>query len=290
MPPLLINPQGIIKDNDAVIFFNFREDRMRQIIQPFIDSNFNKFSIQPLKNIFVAGMTQYIEGNSNLHIAFPSPVILNGLAETLSKNGKKQLRIAETEKYAHVTFFFNCLKNGAFEGEKDILIKSDRAPLDDPKMKAVEITEEFLKALKSDEFDFILINFANPDMLAHYGQMDKVIPGLETVDKMMGFIRQAVLIKNGFLMIASDHGNAEALTYKGTGEAETKHNPNPVPIYFVASNLEQARTEEEIKASRKEAKALLSDIAPTVLELMDIEKPLEMTGESLLKLLNYSAA
>ena len=287
MPPIVVNKDGMIRDNDALILFDFREDRMRELLTAFIEKKFDKFERVLPNNLFVATMTQYLENRDNYTAAFLPPEAKNGLSEIISLHGKKQLHIAETEKYAHVTYFFNGLKNGEFEGENDVLITSDRDIASNPSMKAREITDEVVQAISKNFYDFILINFANPDMLAHLGKMDAVIEGIEIVDECVEKIKNAVLANNGALLVTADHGNAEGMTYASSGTAETKHSTNPVPLYLVTNEHGRERSDEEIEKTMKEPVGLLADIAPTVLELMEIEKPAEMTGSSLL---NYLAA
>ncbi len=282
IPPTVIDDTGVIRENDALIFFNFREDSMRQIVEAFVDKDFNLFGKKELNNLYVASLTQYIE-NANLHVAFPIPEIKNGLAEALSKNSKKQYHIAETEKYAHVTYFFNCLKNAPFDGETDFLSESVKNPLENPEMKADDITEKVLSEL--DRYDFFVINFANGDILSHLGNLGAVIKGVQAIDEAVGKIKSAVLERGGTMIITADHGNAESLTYISSGESETKHNDNPVPFYLIGKQFERVRRDDEIESTMTKSLGLLADVAPTVLELMEIEKPAEMTGESLIKIL-----
>ncbi|HEY4474989.1 MAG TPA: 2,3-bisphosphoglycerate-independent phosphoglycerate mutase [Candidatus Paceibacterota bacterium] len=282
IPPTVIEDVGIVQENDSLVFFNFREDSMRQIIEVFIDKEFNIFSKKELANLFIVSLTQYIE-NPNLHVAFPIPEIKNGLAEVLSKNGKKQYHITETEKYAHVTYFFNCFKNMPFSGETDFLSESVKNPTENPEMRANEITEMVLSEL--DNYDFFVINFANGDILSHLGNLEVVIKGVQAVDEALGKIKSAVLGRGGVMIVTADHGNAESLTYQSSGESETKHNDNPVPFYLIGKEFEKPRTEKDIKLSMDKPSGLLADVAPTILELMGIEKPAEMTGESLLKII-----
>ena len=283
IPPLLLDPSGTIQENDAVIFFNFREDSMRQITKAFLDEDLTTFERTKVNGLFVVGMTPYSE-DSDLHAAFEIPEIKNGLAEVLSLNGKKQFHIAESDKYAHATFFFNCLKNKVFDGETDIFIKSIRKPDQEPEMMAREILEKVLEELKRDYYDFIIINFANADLVAHSGNLEKTVRGVETVDVCVGKLKEAVFEKDGIMVITADHGNAEGLTYKG-GESETKHNLSPVPFHIVVKEYERQRTKEEIKEALSGPKGIIADIAPTIVEMMGIPKPEEMTGESLFKLL-----
>lgn len=284
MPPIIFDPNGTIKSGDALIFFNFREDRMKQIVQTFAQEEFNKFETVKMPNLLTVCMTQYLE-NANLHVAFPPTQINNCLSEVISTSGLKQLHVAETEKYAHVTFFFNAFRQHPFDGETDVLIKSNKVATEDPAMKANEIHEAAIKGLESDVNSFILVNFANADMLSHMGDFAQVVKGVEILDALIEKLRRAVLARNGYLIITSDHGNAESLTYKGTGDSETKHNPNPVPLYLISKEYERARTPEETTRSTTSPRGFLSDVAPTVLDLLGIQKPVEMTGDSLLKTL-----
>jgi len=281
MPAIVADPDGTIRNDDAIIFFNFREDRMKQITEAFTSANFDKFERNNFPNLLVICMTQYLE-NAGLNIAFLPSEISNCLAETISKANLKQLHITETEKYAHVTFFFNALKQTPFDGEDDVLIKSERDATIDPAMKAREILTETTTRINKDDYSFVLVNFANADMLAHMGNFENVVKGIGILDAEIDKLRRAVLAKDGYLIITSDHGNAESLTYRGTGTPETRHNPNPVPLYFVTKEAERTRTEEEIKYSTDQAQGFLSDVAPTILELLQITKPDEMTGDSLL--------
>ena len=282
IPPTVIDDAGIILENDALIFFNFREDSMRQLAEAFVNKDFNIFQKKELNNLYIASLTRYIE-SPNLHVAFPIPEIKNGLAEVLSNNNKKQYHVAETEKYAHVTYFFNCLKNVPLDGETDFLSESLKNPLENPEMKADDITEKVLSEL--DRYDFFVINFANADTLSHFGNLEVAVKGIEAIDKAMGKIKSAVLERSGVMIITADHGNAESLTYKSSGESETKHNDNPVPFYLVGKEFERRRSDNDIESTMKQASGLLADVAPTILELMGIEKPVEMTGDSLLHLL-----
>ncbi len=282
IPPIIVDESGIIQKNDALIFFNFREDSMRQLAETFVDKEFNIFERKELNNLFVVSLTQYVE-SPNLHVVFPIPEIKNGLAEVLSKNNKKQYHIAETEKYAHVTYFFNCLKNVPFDGETDFLSESIKNPSENPEMKAGDIAERVLSEL--DRYDLFVVNFANGDTLSHFGNLEVAVKGIQAVDEAVGKIKSAVLEKGGVMIVTADHGNAESLTYKSSGESETKHNDNPVPFYLVDKQFERTRRDDEIEAAMVKAAGLLADIAPTVLELMGIEKPVEMTGDSLLKII-----
>ena len=284
IPPIIVSPDGLIRNGDSLIFFNFREDHMKQLIEAFTLSNFNKFPRTITSDLCVVCMTQYIE-NADLNVAFPPLDVNNCLAETISKAGLRQTHIAETEKYAHVTYFFNALKQSPFNGEDDILIKSERNATADPAMKAREILTETVKRINDNNYEFILVNFANPDMMAHMGNFENVVKGIEILDGEIGKLREAIMANDGYLIITSDHGNAESLTYKGTGTQETRHDPNPVPIYLISKESERTRTVAEISYSTDQPQGFLSDVAPTILELLNIPKPDEMTGNSLLPML-----
>ena len=276
LPAMLLDEQGTVKENDALVFFNFREDSMRQIAKSFIETEFEIFPVERFQNLFVVGMTQYLE-DSRLNVAFSIPEIKNGLAEVLSLNGKTQFHIAETEKYAHVTYFFNCLNNEPYDGETDVFIESLKNHLENPAMKAPDITDKIIEHVKADRYDFYVINFANADVLSHMGNFEATIKGVEAIDGQIGRLLDAVLEKDGTMLITADHGNAEALLYQLTGEKETKHNDNPIPFYLVSKQFEGPRSDETPQIN-----GLLADVAPTVLALMGIEKPEEMNGESLL--------
>ncbi len=285
IPPILLDSEGLIQEGDAIIFFNFREDSMRQITRAFIDDEVVQFfERKKIDNLVVVGMTQYLE-HPGLLVAFPAPEVKNCLAEILSLNNKTQLHVAETEKYAHVTYFFNCLKNNPFPGETDIFIKSIRRAENEPEMMANEILERTIEEINKDFFDFVVVNFANADIVAHSGNLEKTVKGVETVDVCIGKLKEAIFAKDGILIITADHGNAESLTYKG-GEAETKHNLNPVPFHVIVNEYERPRNEEEIQEALSGPKGLITDVAPTILEIFGITKPPEMTGESLFKILS----
>lgn len=283
LPPLLLDEQGLIKENDAIIFFNFREDSMRQITRSFIEKDFQIFPVKQFENVFIVTMTQYLV--DSLNVAFPIPQLKNGLAEVLSQNKKIQYHISETEKYAHVTYFFNCLNNVPYDGETDVFIESDRKYLENPEMRTSEIVEKVINSLNENSFDFYVINFANTDILSHSGDFNTTIKGVEAVDSAVGKLLKTIIEKDGIMIVTSDHGNAESMLYKSSGESATKHDDNPVPFYLIGKEFERPRSNDEIETTMNQSSGLLSDVAPTILELMGIEKPAEMTGESLLNLL-----
>lgn len=293
MPPITdtaFNYNGL-KDGDALIFFNFREDSMRQILRSFIEPDFNLFPRANVANLYIATMTQYLEPQANTPspaVAFLLPQIKNGLAEYLSTSGKTQLHIAETEKYAHVTYFFNGLKNTAYQGETDIFVDSIKNIQENPQMSAPEITAKVLEALDQDLYDFIILNFANTDLLAHTGDYEAVVKGVEAVDQSLELIKARILGRNGVMIVTADHGNAESLVYRASGEAETKHDDSPVFCYLVGNGYESQKSEQKMIDETASINGILSDVAPTILELMGLPQPPEMNGQSLLPLLTVS--
>lgn len=274
--PAISLKEHAIKDGDSLIFFNFREDSMREIVQAFVDPKFDKFKRTLPANLYVASMTQYLE-SPELHALFPPPAIPHPLAEVLSANGKKQYHIAETDKYAHVTYFFNGLRNTPYEQETDLFVESLPDPIANPQMKAAEIANHVVSELDRDGYDFYVINFANGDILAHLGNLEAAIKGVEAVDAAIGTLKQKILEKNGVMLITADHGNVESMIYKATGEQETKHDDNPVHFVTIGNEFENKGE----GMGKSEISGLLSDVAPTVLELMGIQQPEEMTGTSL---------
>lgn len=278
----------LIRDNDSLIFFDFREDSTRQIVAPFVLENFSEFERIPLKNLWITTMTQY-DKTFPTAVAFPPQKITKSLTSILAENGFKQLKIAETEKYYHLTFFFNGLTDEIFPNEFRILIPSKETPYIDqsPEMRAPEITERLLVALEEGTYDFIAVNYANPDTLAHTGNYQAVIQGLEILDELLGKVYEVSKKLNATLIITSDHGNAEKLYNPLTGEKETQHNINPVPFYLIDERfkLKKERTLQEIIYLEQHTQGVLADVTPTILELMNLPIPKEMVGKSLLKYL-----
>jgi 2,3-bisphosphoglycerate-independent phosphoglycerate mutase len=279
--PSVVGEPRFISDNDAVICFNFREDRMRQLTEAFTVPGFNNFPVKNFKNLHFAIFTNY-DTKFNLPVAFPEETVDSPVGKIVSDGGLRQLRIAETEKYAHVTYFFNGLKEEPFPNEFRILVPSENAVRYDsyPEMKASAITDRVLAALTEGTFDFILVNYANPDMVAHTGNYEATLKAIKVVDKEISRLMESVLGGDHVLIITSDHGNAEALLDLKTGEPETKHDPNPVPIFLVGKRYRKSSSENPL--TPLPVMGILSDIAPTVLELMNLSKPPEMTGQSLL--------
>ncbi len=268
-----------ITENDAVIFCNFREDGMRQLAAPFSGTYpIDAPALAPLPNkIYTATMTAY-ETASQAHVAFSPQNIINTLGDVLAANGKSQMRIAETEKYAHVTYFFNGLRNDPLAGEYRVLIPSENIARHDdkPEMMTAEITSRAITAIE-EGIDFMLVNFAAPDVIAHTGNFEAALRAIRAADREAGTIAQAALARGACCIITADHGNAEQMRDPVTGMPETQHDANPVPVILIAKELERPRA--AINAT--EIAGVLADIAPTILELMNIPKPVEMTGESL---------
>ena len=264
-------PLAKIENGDSVIFFNFRPDRARQLTRAIVDDKFDGFKTDKLDIDFVC-MTEYDDTMPNVKIAFKPEELTNTFGEVVSKLGKKQLRIAETEKYAHVTFFFNGGREEPYPGEDRILVNSPKVATYDlqPEMSAYEVTEKVVEAINSEKYDTIVLNFANTDMVGHTGNIDAAIKAVEAVDKCVGEIVEAVQKQNGVLLITADHGNAEQMIDYQTGEPLTSHTTNLVPLILVG--MENV----ELKDGR------LCDLTPTMLDIMEEQKPKEMTGESLL--------
>ena len=267
-------PVATIKDGDSVVFFNFRPDRAREMTRVFCADNFDGFDRgERVKTEFVC-FTEYDVTIPNKKVAFVKEEITNTFGEYLAKNHMTQARIAETEKYAHVTFFFNGGVEEPNEGETRILVKSPKVATYDlkPEMSAYEVCDKLTGAIRSGDYDVIVINFANPDMVGHTGVEAAAIQAIEAVDECVGKAVDAVKETDGVMFICADHGNAEKLIDEETGEPFTAHTTNPVP--FILFNADPAYSLRE--------GGCLADIAPTLLELMGMEQPKEMSGTSLL--------
>ncbi|MBI2459643.1 MAG: 2,3-bisphosphoglycerate-independent phosphoglycerate mutase [Parcubacteria group bacterium] len=280
-------PVAKIEDGDAVIFFNYRPDRARALTKAFVLPGFAKFKREKYLNIFFAAFTEY-EKDLPVAIVFPPEILQNTLGEILSQAGLKQLRIAETEKYAHVTYFFNGGREIKSLGEERILVSSPAVSSYDlkPEMSALEITDQVLKAIEQASYDFILINFANTDMVAHTGNLPATVRAVEIVDKCAGKIVSAVLAKGGLLFITADHGNAEGLFNMQTGLIDKEHSANPVPLLIIGQEYEgkslSLTDAPGGDLSLIQPQGLLSDVAPTILKVMGLAKPSQMTGRSLI--------
>lgn len=266
-------PVAKIQDNDAVIFYNFRPDRAIQISNTFTNEDFRSFDRgeQHPKGLHFVCLTHFSETVDG-YVAFKPTNLDNTLGEVLSQNGLKQLRIAETEKYPHVTFFMSGGREAEFPGEKRILIDSPKVATYDlkPEMSAYEVTDALVKEIEADNFDAILLNFANPDMVGHSGMLEPTIKAIETVDECLGRIIDLILSKGGTAIITADHGNAdEVITLDD--EPMTAHTTNPVPVIVTKKGLELRQD------------GILGDLAPTMLDLLGVALPVEMTGKSIIK-------
>ena len=274
--PILItnneNEVTTISKNDSVIFYNFRPDRARQITRALVDKEFDAFETEKL-NLYYVCFTEYDKEMPNVNVAYKPESIENTFGEYISKKGLTQLRIAETEKYAHVTFFFNGGREAPYENEDRILIPSPKVETYDmqPEMSAVEVTKNVVEAIRAKKYDAIILNYANPDMVGHTGSLEATIKALEVIDNCIGEVVKAIEEQNGYLIITADHGNAEQMIDYKTGEPHTAHTTNDVPLVLIGK--------ENIKL--KSGK--LCDLVPTMLELMEIEQPEEMTGVSLIE-------
>ena len=268
------SPVATIEDGDSIIFFNFRPDRAREITRAFCSDEFDSFDRGSRKQVTYVCFTDYDVTIPNKEIAFGKVAMTNTFGEWLAANGLKQARIAETEKYAHVTFFFNGGVEEPNKGEDRFLIPSPKVATYDlqPQMSAPEVCDTLVEKIRSGEYDVIVTNFANADMVGHTGVESATIEAVECLDKCIGKIVEAIEEVNGQLFICADHGNAEMLVDPATGDPLTAHTTDPVP--FILVNYDPAYTLRE--------GGCLADIAPTLIEMMGMEKPAEMTGESLL--------
>ena len=278
MPTVIVEnnkPVSLINENDSIVFFNFRPDRAREITRAIVDTDFTGFERKNIKTLFVC-MTTYDITIKNVNVAFGPQSLENTLGEYIARNGKTQLRAAETEKYAHVTFFFNGGVEEANKDEDRLLIPSPKVATYDlqPQMSAYELTDELLSKIDEKKYDFIVVNYANPDMVGHTGVIDAAIKAVETVDECVGKVVDKVLLNGGEVIITADHGNAEYMLDPKTGATITAHSVNPVPFIVVSDKL---------KNTKLKSNGRLSDIAPTILDLMNLEKPQEMSGQSLIQ-------
>ena len=268
--PVVCDAEGSISDNDSVIFFNFRPDRARELTRALVDPEFSGFTRQLFPLTFVC-TTEYDASMPNVEVAFPRQSVVNGLGEYLSRMGMTQLRIAETEKYAHVTFFFNGGVETVFPGEDRCLIPSPKVATYDlqPEMSAPAVCEECVKRIESGAYDVIVLNFANCDMVGHTGVFDAAVKAVETVDTCVGKVVEATRRQGGIAMVTADHGNAEVMK-QADGSPMTAHTTNPVPFILVGAGSELRQG------------GCLADIAPTILDVLGLNQPEEMTGKTLI--------
>ncbi|MCU7960712.1 MAG: 2,3-bisphosphoglycerate-independent phosphoglycerate mutase [gamma proteobacterium symbiont of Bathyaustriella thionipta] len=274
--PTVITENGaapvFIKDGDAVIFMNYRSDRAREITRPFIEPDFDSFPRKVVRKL--GSFTSLTEYNSefDIPVAFPPERLKNVFGEYIANLGLHQLRLAETEKYAHVTFFFNGGREQPFDGEERILVQSpDVATYDlQPEMSAQEVTVKLVEAIESGSYDAIIVNYANSDMVGHTGKLDAAIKAIETLDKSLGRVLTAIRRAGGEMLITADHGNSELMLDSETGQPHTAHTTNPVPLIYVGRKATLADS------------AALCDIIPTLLQIMDLPLPGEMSGHQLI--------
>lgn len=273
--PTVCSKGEIISENDSVIFFNFRPDRAREITRTFVDPDFKGFERKAFFPLYYVCMTQYDAEMPNVHVAFKPETLVNTMGEIISKHGLKQLRIAETQKYAHVTFFFNGGEEKVYPGEDRVLIDSPKISTFDlkPEMSAYEVCDAACERVLSDKYDVVILNYANCDMVGHTGVFDAAVKAVETVDECVGKLADATLKMNGVILITADHGNADKM-YEDDGSPFTAHTTNPVPLIVAGYGT-------DFKLKEKGGK--LCDLSPTMLDIMGIEKPKEMTGESLIE-------
>ena len=280
-------PVATIGSGDAVIFFNYRPDRAREITKAFVLPSFEKFARPEIKDLYFASMTE-LEKDLPVNVAFPPQAIENCLAKVVADAGLRQLHIAETEKYAHVTFFMNGMIETEFPGEDRVIIPSPRVSTYDkaPEMSALQIAERVVAEVNKGSYDLIILNFANPDMVAHTGDEQATIVSCETVDKALGMIVDATLAQGGACIITADHGNAEEVKNLMTNEIDKEHSTNPVPFVVIAKQFEGMRAPVGDVVggdlSLTTPVGMLADVAPTILKLLELPLPPEMTGKALI--------
>ncbi len=267
------NPVATIQDGDAVFCFNYRADRMRQITKAFTLDNFAPFDVKSM-DLNYATMTRYDE-EFDVPVAFPPVEIDKTLGELVAEQGLKQLRISETEKYAHVTYFLNCGREEPFRDEDRLLIPSPKVATYDlqPEMSTPELTDRVIESIEKDNYSLIVMNFPNPDMVGHSGDIDATTKAVSTIDDAVGRIAETMFAHEGVVIVTADHGNAEQLIDEATGGLHTAHTTNPVPFLLM-----DQKEQRQLRTGGQ-----LSDIAPTILQIMGIDQPREMTGKSLIK-------
>ncbi|WP_381419972.1 2,3-bisphosphoglycerate-independent phosphoglycerate mutase [Staphylococcus hyicus] len=271
VPFVVENQNNGVNDGDAVIFYNFRPDRAGQLSEIFTDKAFNGFEVERVNDLFYATFTKYND-NVDAEIVFEKVDLTNTIGEVAQDNGLTQLRIAETEKYPHVTYFMNGGQNEEFKGERRRLINSPKVATYDlkPEMSAYEVKDALLEELAKGDLDLIILNFANPDMVGHSGMLEPTIKAIEAVDECLGAVVDKILEMDGYAIITADHGNSdEVLT--DDDQPMTTHTTNPVPVIVTKEGVELRET------------GRLGDLAPTLLDLLNLKQPAEMTGESLIK-------
>lgn len=277
--------QSVIQPGDAMIFFDFREDSILQLAESFADPEFQGFPRRMIENLYIATMTEYRPGLT-AHVAFPPQRITAPLAKVLADAEKRQLHLAESEKAAHVTYFFDGLRSEPFPQELWVIIPSPKSFKfeEKPELAAHDIMHRLVEAIEEGIYDFIVVNFANPDLIAHTGDFNAALKVVTLMDALMNRLAKVCLAAKSPLIITADHGNIESMINPLTGTVETRHDPSPVPLHLIDQRFARPRSEEEIRRAEREINGSLADVAPTILNLFGIPKPPEMTGESLLPL------
>lgn len=277
-------PVGLIQNGDACVFMNFREDRARQIAKALALPTFAKFERpKRLEDFELITMTEY-EANLPVRVAFPPQIITTPLAKVLSDRKLRHLHVAESEKYAHVTYFFNGGREEPFDGEERKIVPSPKTDSFDttPAMSAPEVTQTFLEEFLPNDYVFGVLNYSNADMVGHTGNIDATIEALQIVDAEIWKLLEPLLADGVHVFITADHGNAETMIHGTTKKSEHSHSNNPVPLWYVTPTNHRERSEEEIFATKSQAVGFLGDVAPTILDVFDMQQPPEMTGRSLL--------
>lgn len=280
MEPIVFDNTGI-KSNDAVIFFNFRTDRAKQLVEAIINPNFVSFNRPYLKDLLFVGFTNFgFEPTPLVKIAFFPPNLKNVLADLLSQSQKRQFHLAETEKYAHVTYFFNGGQEEPFSGEERKIVPSpDVATYDlKPEMSADEVTSEFIKVIESDKYDFIVTNYANPDMVGHTGNYKAAVVACETVDKCLSEVVPKALAKGYQIIVTADHGNVEQMINPQTGQPDTEHSTNPVPLILISDKEQNAGNVDIKEYFSSSPVGVLADVTATIIASLELQKPSQMNG------------
>jgi 2,3-bisphosphoglycerate-independent phosphoglycerate mutase len=273
LQPTLVDRDGLVQDGDSIIFFNFRPDRAREITRAFVDKDFQGFARKSIRVSYTC-MTQY-DATLNVPIAFPAQNLDDTLGQVISRSGLRQLRIAETEKYAHVTYFFNGGKEEPNPGEDRALIPSPKVATYDllPEMSAFQVRDEVIARIDSGKYDLIVLNFANPDMVGHTGIFEAAVKAVEDVDGCVGAVVDEIVKKGSAVLLTADHGNAEKMIDLTSGQPHTAHTTNPVPFTLIINDGQKYSLRED---------GILADIAPTALQLLHIPQPKAMSGRSLI--------
>jgi 2,3-bisphosphoglycerate-independent phosphoglycerate mutase len=283
--PRMINGFKTVEDNDIIVFFNYRFDRAREITKAIVESDFDIFETRNIKNLFYLATTEYYDTikqakKAHVEVAYPLEIMTNLMGQVISDNNLVQLRIAETEKFAHVTFFFNGQQDIIYKNEERILVDSPKVPTYDlqPEMSAYEVKTKMIEALNSDRYDFIVLNFANPDMVGHTGVFEAAVKACKVVDECIGEIVELALLKDGVVFLFSDHGNAETMQDPVTHEPYTAHTSNPVWLTIISKRKELQKDAIKLKEGGK-----LADISPTMLKIIGLTPPEEMDGLDLIE-------